>query len=280
MNSVVTQRFIKCHDKLKEGNLIRSSRQFALSLDYLPQSLSEVLKGRRDVTIELVRKAVERYKLNPMYLYTGSGPMFMSNEDMKSFKLLTVVTNQHQENLIIHVPSQLHHKYVECINKPNFIQELPKFRLPDFQYDSGVFRSFDIVGDDMEPTLFIGEKVVCSFVEPELWELGIKSNFVYTIVTKSAIYTRRIQNKLDQPISVLELVPDNNGYSSVTVNVSDILEIWLIKTKICPFAPGNVLSRIGLKDEIKDLRQVINQQSKMLNTLQSTIDQMVYKDEN
>ena len=62
MNNVVTQRFIKCHDKLKEDNRIRSSRQFAMSLDYLPQSLSEIIKGRRDVTIELLRKAIDKYK--------------------------------------------------------------------------------------------------------------------------------------------------------------------------------------------------------------------------
>ena len=63
LNSIVTQRFIKCHNKLREENRIRSSRQFALSLEYLPQSLSEILKGRRDVTIELLRKAVEKYKI-------------------------------------------------------------------------------------------------------------------------------------------------------------------------------------------------------------------------
>jgi len=57
--NIVTERFIKCHNLLKEENRIRSSRQFALSLDYLPQSLSEILRGRRDVTIELLRKAVD-----------------------------------------------------------------------------------------------------------------------------------------------------------------------------------------------------------------------------
>ena len=71
MNNVVTQRFIKCHDKLREEKRIKSSRQFALSLEYLPQSLSEILKGRRDVTIELLRKSVERYQINPVYIYTG-----------------------------------------------------------------------------------------------------------------------------------------------------------------------------------------------------------------
>ena len=76
MNSIVTQRFIKCHNQLREDKRVKSSRQFAISLDYLPQSLSEILKGRRDVTIEVLRKAIHKYKLNPTYLFTGEGPLY------------------------------------------------------------------------------------------------------------------------------------------------------------------------------------------------------------
>ena len=90
MPSVVTERFIKCHDYLKEQKLVKSSRQFALSLDYLPQSLSEILKRRRDVTIELLRQAIATYKLNPLFLFTGEGPMFTDAKATKSLKVLTV----------------------------------------------------------------------------------------------------------------------------------------------------------------------------------------------
>ena len=68
-NNVVTQRFIRCHNKLRENKTIKSSRQFALELEYLPQSLSEILKGRRDVTIELIRKAIEVYRMNPIFMF-------------------------------------------------------------------------------------------------------------------------------------------------------------------------------------------------------------------
>ncbi len=92
MNSVITQRFIKCHNTLKEEKRIRSSRQFAISLDYLPQSLSEILKGRRDVTVELLRRSIETYKINPVYVMTGEGPLFMTEDDRQSFRVLTIVT--------------------------------------------------------------------------------------------------------------------------------------------------------------------------------------------
>ena len=87
MNSIVTQRFINCHNKLRKEQRVKSSRQFAMQLEYLPQSLSEILKNRRDVTIELIRKAVEVYKMNPVYLFSGEGPLFMKEDDHKNFKV-------------------------------------------------------------------------------------------------------------------------------------------------------------------------------------------------
>ena len=154
MNNVVTQRFIKCHDKLREEKRIKSSRQFALSLEYLPQSLSEILKGRRDVTIELLRKSVERYQINPVYIYTGDGPMFMSEEDHKSFRVLTIVTNGQEDERIVHVPVPAQAGYAGELSNPIFIQDLPSFTLPDYKFKVGTHRSFDVSGDSMEPTLF------------------------------------------------------------------------------------------------------------------------------
>ncbi|MEL7123486.1 MAG: helix-turn-helix transcriptional regulator, partial [Bacteroidota bacterium] len=153
MNSIVTQRFIKCHDKLREESRIKSSRQFAISLDYLPQSLSEILKGRRDVTIELLRKAIETYKINPVYIYTGIGPLFMTEETHDAFRVLNIVTNTQDEERILHVPLTAQAGYASENSSPKFIKELPTFSLPDYKYKAGTFRCFDVPGDNMKPTL-------------------------------------------------------------------------------------------------------------------------------
>ncbi len=75
----ITERFIECHNELKNKEKIKSSRQFALALGCLPQSLNEILKGRRDVTIELLQKAVVAYELNPTFIMSGLGAMFAPN---------------------------------------------------------------------------------------------------------------------------------------------------------------------------------------------------------
>jgi hypothetical protein len=241
MNNVVSQRFIKCHNKLREEKRVRSSRQFALSLDYLPQSLSEILKGRRDVTIELLRKAIATYKMNPVYIMTGDGPMFMTEETNQSFRVLTTIQTPNEDELIVHVPLPAQSVYASELGDPSFVQDLPTYSLPDYKYKVGTHRSFDVPGDSMEPTLFEGDKVVCSFLEPTLWESGIKDNYAYIIVTRSDVAIRRVRNFISEN-KELELFADNNFYEPYRVSLSDLREIWYVRAR-CHFCRPKVTQK-------------------------------------
>lgn len=274
MSSIITQRFIKCHDKLREENRVRSSRQFALSLDYLPQSLSEILKGRRDVTIELLRKAVDIYKINPVYIYTGEGPMFMTEEDHKSFRVLTIVTNASDDERIVHVPVPAHAGYASELTDPTFIQDLPTFSLPDYKYKVGTHRSFDVAGDSMEPTLFEGDKVICSYLEPTLWETSIKDNYVYVIVTRGDVLVKRLTNKIKSD-KALTLISDNAYYEPFDINIGDVREIWYVRAKISPFLPSPQNIQNMLRDEVKELQNTIIEQSRLIRNLNTTIEKLV-----
>ncbi|MFK7947622.1 MAG: helix-turn-helix transcriptional regulator [Saprospiraceae bacterium] len=274
MSSIITQRFIKCHDKLREENRVRSSRQFALSLDYLPQSLSEILKGRRDVTIELLRKAVDIYKINPVYIYTGEGPMFMTEEDHKSFRVLTIVTNASDDERIVHVPVPAHAGYASELTDPTFIQDLPTFSLPDYKYKVGTHRSFDVAGDSMEPTLFEGDKVICSYLEPTLWETSIKDNYVYVIVTRGDVLVKRLTNKIKSD-KALTLISDNGYYEPFDINIGDVREIWYVRAKISPFLPSPQNIQNMLRDEVKELQNTINAQTRLIQNLNVTIEKLV-----
>ena len=271
--NIVTKRFIKCHDKIREDNRVRSSRQFALSLDYLPQSLSEILKGRRDVTIELLRKAVEKYKINPVYIYTGEGPMFMTEEDHKSFRVLTIVTNAQEDERIVHVPIPAQAGYAAETSDPTYIQDLPTFTLPDYKYKIGTHRSFDVSGDSMEPTLFEGDKVICSFLEPTLYENAMKDNYVYVIVTRGDVVVKRITNKIKEDKQLI-LHSDNNFYEDYTVNLGDIREIWYVRAKISPFLPSPTNIQNYVREEVEVLKENVKAQTKLIQALQSTLDQM------
>lgn len=253
---------------------MRSSRQFAISLNYLPQSLSEILKGRRDVTIELLRKSVEVYKINPVYIMTGNGPMFMTEEDHQNLRVLTTITNPEEEELIVHVPLPAQAVYAAELGDPSFVQDLPTYSLPDYKYHVGTHRSFDVPGDSMEPTLFEGDKVVCSFLEPTLWESGLKDNFAYVIVTRSDVVVKRVANFL-RDRKEIELSSDNNFYEPYTIPLSDLREIWYVRARITPFLPSPKNIQRYIHDEVADLKETITQQSKMLTQLSQTLEKML-----
>lgn len=271
MNSIVTQRFIECHNKLKSEQRIRSSRQFALSLDYLPQSLSEILKKRRDVTIELLRKAIETYKINPVYIFTGNGPMFMQEEMREEFRVLTIVTDSQNDEQIVHVPMPAQEGYASDLGDPSFIQNLPSYSLPDYKYKVGTHRSFDVAGDSMEPTLFEGDKVICSYLEPSLWETAVKKNYVYVVITKGEVLVRRLA-AYSKEEKTLQLFSDNAYYESFTVALSNVREIWYVRAKISPFLPSPQNIKNILREEVTELKESVIQQSTIIKSLYETIE--------
>lgn len=273
MNNIVTQRFIKCHNKLREDRRIKSSRQFAVSLDYLPQSLSEILKSRRDVTIELIRKAAQLYKINPMFLFTGEGPMFLSEEENRHLRVLTVVTDPRNDERIVHVPVPAQAGYANGFDDPVFMRELPVFTLPDYRFKTGTHRSFDVSGDSMEPTVFEGDKLICSYVEPSQWEHSIKDNFVYVVVTAGDVLVKRVQNQLSTQKSLI-LISDNQFYEPYKVHLSELKEVWSVRSRISPFLPKPQHHLDSLRDEMSRMQQAMEQQSKLIETLTQTIAAM------
>lgn len=270
MSNIVTQRFIKCLEKLREDGKVRSSRQFALALDYLPQSLSEIVKGRRDVTVELLRKIAEVYHVNPIYLFTGEGAMFMQEEGLNAFRTLTIVTNEANEERIVHVPVPAQAGYAGELGNQAIFYDLPTFSLPDFRYKSGTHRSFDVSGDSMEPTLYEGDKVVCSFLEPDLWESSLKDNYVYVLVTRGDVLVKRVVNHIRRD-NTLELRSDNDYYKPYSMPIQDVREIWYVRVKISPFLASPVSPNQVLQADLSDLRDVIREQNLLISDLQKTI---------
>lgn len=273
MNNIVTQRFIKCHDKLREENRVRSSRQFALSLDYLPQSLSEILRGRRDVTIELLRKSVEKYKINPVYIFTGDGPMFMTEQEQKDLRVLTIVTNVQEQEQILHVPTPAQLGYAADLDDPSFMENLPTYTLPDYKYQVGTFRSFDVSGDHMEPFLQEGDKVICSFLEPTLWEKGIKDHYVYVVVTRADVLIGRLINQLKTDKCLL-LQSENEFYEERKLSQTEIREIWYLRSRISSFSPTPGGRSASNKLEIQDIKSGMEQQFLLMEKVQKDIQQI------
>lgn len=272
MSNPVSLRFIECHNRLIADNVIRSSRQFAIALDYLPQGLSEILKGRRDVTIELLRKAVEVFKVNPNYLLMGLGNLFIDQESGQKDNILTVVTDHQNIEKIVYVPVAAQAGYGGSIHEPIFFKELPTFSLPGYNFHHGTHRCFDVAGDSMIPTLVSGDKVVGSFLEKESWPYSIKDNFVYVVVTRSDVLVKRIANRIKES-GIIEIFSDNDYYQPYTMEIDDVVEIWHVKVKISSFLASSI-HKTEESEDIKDLSNKLQKQSDLIYDLNVTIEKL------
>ncbi len=270
MINIVTTRFIECHDFIKSNNMVKSSRQFALALEYAPQSLNFILKRNRDVPIDILRRAIEVFKFNPVFLFEGVGHYLKDKEA----PVVPDISEKRSE--ISYVPYAAEAGYGDQLLDVEYVSELPSFTLPGDAYRYGTFRCFDVHGDSMEPSLYSGEKIICSKVEKSDWINNIRDNYVYVIVTCNSIVVKRIENKLTE--GKLIAISDNTFYEKYEIHGEDIVEIWRVKEKISTFlsCPKNV--RNGLHDEVDVLRKTIVQQSELIKELNKTMDTLLRRE--
>ncbi len=231
--SSVTHRFLHCLDQLVAERKVRSKRHFALSIGYHAQGISEMAAMRRDAPLDLIEKAVITYRFNPVFLFTGIGDPFSNpaEDDGLRLKNLTVVTDQKGEERIVHVPYPAQAGYGRLLDDPVFFNELPTYQLPDPQFRSGTYRSFEIAGTSMEPVFMPNDIVIAAFIEPRYWADAIKTNQIYIIVTTQDVVIKRIVNHL-KTRKHIECCSDNTEYEPYIIAAEDIREVWKARVKI------------------------------------------------
>ena len=260
MNTIVTNRFILCHDELKRLRKVRSSRQFALSLDYLPQSLSEILKGRRDVTLELLRKGVEKYAMNPVYLLTGNGDFFSELDEYQPEKL---EEKSNASNVIYLVPHLLGKKYASERRNSQFLSSLENIKLPGVNSLGIKLRAFEIQSEKWFPSFIPGDILIAEKLDPAIGVKSINNDKVYVIVTKNGIWVNKIDlNAISK--GVLTLCFENKKGKSLDLKLSEMLELWEVKFKITRNVENENMTLNALLSEIKDIRQLIYSSTNVL----------------
>lgn len=261
MNTMITDRFIFCHDELKRLRKVRSSRQFALSLDYLPQSLSEILKGRRDVTLELLRKGVEKYEMNPVYLLTGRGSHFSQPDEWLLAKSSADALGN--SDVIYFVPQMLGKKYAEERRNSQFLASLECLNLPGAHLKGLNLRAFEVPTDSGYPAFLHGDVLIAEKLDPASGVKSISNDKFYVVVTKNNILIHKIDlNSLSK--GIVNLYLGNKEEKITSVKLSDILEFWEVRLKVTRNIENENKTLNALLSEIKDIRQLLFNSSNAL----------------
>ena len=266
--SEITRRFLACVDQLIADKQVNSRRHFALTLKYHAQGISEMVGERRDVPLELIEKAVKHFRFNATFLFTGIGPKFLdpkTEEDVR-IRNLGIVTNEKGEERILHVPVPAQAGYGRLHDDAEFMRELPSYQLPDPQFKSGTYRSFEVEGSSMVPTFRPTDIVIASYIEPRYWEQAIKSGQAYIIVTKQDVYLKRVNNFLKKD-KVLECYSDNEETQTFPIEVDAIREIWRPRMKITSYLdPQQSMDNNHLiSSQLKAQKQMLEELKKQLS---------------
>ncbi len=261
---IVSQRFVQCMKSLLDGHGVSSARQLALSMNYKPQGLSEIMLGKRNAPVELIKRAAEVHRVNVRYLFFGEGEMFDLPGQQNAVMMHVLVTDTMQKERIVHVPVTAHAGYRENLAEPVFFRQLPTFALPENILGDGSYRSFEVEGSSMEPTILPGDKVIGAYVEPQFWEQGIKDNMVYVLVTDDSVVVKRVVNFI-RGEKMLELHSDNKTFRPDRLPANVLREVWLVRLRITAHLrkPENV--------DIQALDGRLKEQTLLLEELKNTM---------
>ncbi len=266
--NAVTQRFIKCHNKLREMKVIKSSRQFAIELDYLPQSFSEILKERRDVTIELLRKAIELYGIDANYIFTGEGKMFTKEfSTNETVKKLLPETPLH----IKYVPIHLQKKF--CNNDLEagvFDTELPTFSLPSIWLNHEKYLCFDMTDDQMQPTVFQDDRLICHHIDLKNPKETLTGGHLYAFVLSDGIYVRRFHYSTQGQKKIV-LTTDSLSQTPIEWEPYIIREVWCVQYILSRKSAYPKTAHLSLNEEVKRINEALYAQTQSIENLNQII---------
>lgn len=142
----------------------------------------------------------------------------------KGLRVLTIAISDDGDEYITSVPIPASAGYLNGYADPEYIEELPRFKLPVVS-KGRTSRIFQIKGDSMLP-IKSGSYIIAEYLQD--WH-HLKDDEAYVLLTKEdGIVYKRIENHISQD-KKLVLKSDNPEYAPYEVSIYDVLEIWKAK---------------------------------------------------
>ena len=243
--------------------------QFALRLAIKRSLVGAYEEGRAEPRLDLLQKMALLGGLS-VDLLIGKDISQLKEYEKKSLRSKDVVVltiDEESRNNIELVPQKAAAGYLNGYADPEYIRELPRFKLPILKH--GTYRAFEISGDSMLPIL-PGTILVGEWVEDFQ---SLKNGKPYILVTqREGIVYKRVFNYLEEN-GKLFLVSDNRQYAPYQIDASEVIEAWSAKAYISvefpDMATKNDISVEQLAGVVLELQQEI--QSLKSETLKKKI---------
>jgi len=200
---------------------------------------------------------VDLSTLNESQLYQleNGQDVFISGNKLRI--LATTVNSDNEENIEL-VPEKAKAGYTNGFADPEFISELPVFRLP-FLSRNAKYRTFQLNGDSMLP---IPNKswVTAEFVQD--WG-NIQNGEAYIILTLNEGIVFKIIENLIREKGLLRLYSLNPVYEPYDVSIKEVREIWKFTHYISNEIPDPVMPGDELVKTVNKLKYEVNMLKKL-----------------
>lgn len=249
------------HDNLKFLRLQKrmTQQQFADLLKIKRSSLGAYEEARAKPNYDLLTRLTEHFPVTIDQLinddlsakvasWMDAGGLDTSG---KNLRVLAISIDSEDKEYIDLVPQKAAAGYLNGYADPEFVQELPKFHLPNLS--GGTYRAFEISGDSMLP-IQPGSIVVGQYVED--WN-QVKDGQTYIIVSdRDGIVYKRVFNSIADRKELI-LQSDNPAYPPYAVPVDEVVEVWQAKAYISTIFPEKDDTTNEMMKMLMDLQQEV-----------------------
>ncbi len=223
------------------------AKEFSISLDKLLTENLAAIADRSVFGAASEHAIAEKKPISSANVPSSAAP----DVEGKKLRVLSITVDSDNNENIELVPQKARAGYLEGMSDPDYIESLPKFKLPFLP--TGTYRAFEIKGDSMIP-LQEGSIVVGEYIEN--WK-NIKSNDTYVIVSKNeGIVYKRVMNNIKDTKSLI-LHSDNTSYPPYRIKVTEVMEVWKAKAYISKELPNNKVTLEKLMSTVMDLQQEV-----------------------
>ena len=209
----------------KEAGYTQES--FAKKLGVKRSLIGSYEEGRAEPRLQTVNKIASLLNVSTDVLINADLTTGQVKNRQIPMKVLSITVDDNDREYIDLVPQKASAGYLNGYGDPEYVADLPKFRLP-FLPTNATYRAFEIKGDSMLP-LCSGTIVIGKYLE-SVSDIDNGKTYVL-LTTQEGIVYKRVFNYVHER-GKLYLVSDNKSYSAYEVEANEVEEIWEAKAYI------------------------------------------------
>ncbi|MGO4911058.1 MULTISPECIES: XRE family transcriptional regulator [unclassified Leeuwenhoekiella] len=232
--------------KLLRERSALSQKKVATELGITQGAYSLIENGQNSITTEHLLTLSKLYSVPTDRILKGSHNSIMMSSSNGFVPLINVEARA---------------GFIENRDNEQWMSTLDMFKLPGYEPAEGQ-KLFEVEGDSMMPTLMHGDILITQHAD-DLTE--ILDGSVAVIVTAKSVLTKRIKKDLANDAVIL--ISDNSKYESISYELSNILEILVVR--------GKITSSLNVID--MDANKRVQHLESQVDKLQSDMSKLIEK---